>query len=203
MKAATQYFLALLVVGLAAFVLHEQPFGAPTLTSYQSKPGDVILFRATDEPYWYKLITPFTHVGVAINDEEMIEIHLQGTGLGAKTEGVHIYNIAERVAASTDDVYVCQLNKTIPEPVLPMDTLMPLRYNTNYYMDTLKCRVLGQKPTHAKLQCAEFSAKILKLMGIAQEQDTSCLRPGEVVGLKLKESFAYGKPKFISSIYKS
>jgi len=153
-------------------------------------PGDLILFSS--DRSIMRFVLRFTHVGVVVGDNRVLEMHAEGD---AGTDGlenllgngsVHkLYRLDERLAAYPGRAWIAPIRHRLP-PLSPI-LLQPYAYHTAYVAHYLRSCVLCLRPSKAptSVSCAEFVAIVLRdaFKIDVGSGETHCFTPASLAAL--------------------
>ena len=177
------------------------------LTMVQS--GDLLLFRYRETPLVHDVVSPFSHVGIAIRHPEtqelsVLESHNAGDAekIGVYTGGAHFHPLAARVRSYDGDVWVCRLNRPASDArvveLLNDAELMSVPFEPKFVQQFLKCLLFSWlvKPNSSKkMYCSQFAVHALQKLGIASAHATKwCASPIDVRYTQTIDGYVYASP---------
>jgi hypothetical protein len=219
MRDAVILFLSMIAWRVVAITKPQLPLVQECISLGEAvataKTGDIVLFisnrgRSSLMFRGYLALNPYTHVATVVVGKDgtpyCVEAHNDRSGpLGSEKKGVHVYSLFSRLRDTGRTCFVVKLEsgKDVSENI--SDNVLRhwvpiwkknIEYNTNFVWDEFMCHVFGFKTdvmTSRKMHCANFSAMILKAIGVAPPSaKIDCIRPIDVVSsLPLVPPYAY------------
>ena len=159
------------------------------------KTGDIILFRYKNIDFIHEIISPFTHIGIIIinnNKSYILETHIKGDTLymGYNNEGVNIYNLYDRLNKYDGNTYLLKLinplsNKQINNLInnIPKYFKIPYIHNyKKYYFDkciNILCNQIENNKYNNGMICSEFISYVLQDINddLLKKINYKCVRP--------------------------
>jgi hypothetical protein len=175
--------------------------------------GDLVYFRWHEVDFKHEIISPFTHIGMIIeidNIKYIIETHLEGDtkNIGVYTGGVHVYPLKLRLSKYEGYTFLTKLNvdakPTHTDIIYFLENInkykeIPFKneYKDFYLQQCVKHHVCNDcfeksEPKQETLMCSEFIGFCLKELKIVPPDfNYVCLTPNDFKFIKKNNKQIY------------
>lgn len=164
------------------------------------KPGDLVLYSS--DVSIMRTILRFTHVGVIVAENRVLEMHgaadrgtedLENYFVGGRPTGPKVYDLRARIAAYPGRIWIAPLLRRRGTDVIDPSAYRDLEYYeayVSYYLRSCVAnRWLGSacRRSTTSVFCTEFVGMVLRDMGV-DVGDVGCLTPSALASLPVFEN---------------
>ena len=157
------------------------------------KPGDLVLYSS--DVSIMRTILRFTHVGVIVAENRVLEMHgaadrgtedLENYFDGGRPTGPKVYDLRARIAAYPGRIWIAPLLRR-RDIAVDLSAYRDLEYHEAYVSHYLRSCIIVTGGCHRKPQnsvfCAEFVGMVLRDAAGVDIDDVGCLTPSALASL--------------------